>query len=119
MRTYLIAAVIAFGCVQNAFATADGTDHYRVVRVQPGDMLNIRAKPSAQAAIVGKIPAAAQGIENLGERWPPYYADIAPEEGDLKGFTKEERKALLTGNTWLKIRYKNMAGWVRSKFLAE
>lgn len=108
-------------CVQLAFTAADGVDFYQVTGVKKDDVLNIRSTPSPRAKIIGIIPAEATRIENLGEQWPKWESDVAPDAKNLKGtdLTDEEKKALQTRNIWLKIKYKNVEGWARSKYLTE
>jgi uncharacterized protein YgiM (DUF1202 family) len=121
MFKYLIIFISLF-CVQNIFATTDGPDYYRVVRVKKGDFLYVRAKPSANAKVLGKIPSNTRGIENTGVIWPPYYADCPPDKEILKDrndLTEEEKAVLLKGDLWLKIKYKHIIGWVKSKYLTE
>ena len=59
----LLLACFAAGPV---FATADGPDHYRVVGVSVNSVLNMRASPNTGAAVIGSIPANADGIANFG-----------------------------------------------------
>ena len=41
---------------------------YRVAGVAAGDVLNIRAEPSASAAILGSLPPGASGVEVVAEQ---------------------------------------------------
>ena len=64
------------------------------VNVQPGDVLNIRARPSAQSRIVGTIPPNGTNITYIGGR------------GVQAG-----------GVVWWRIRYGKVTGWVNKAFL--
>jgi hypothetical protein len=80
----------------SAHATT-GTGCLRVVNVEAGDALNVRAKPSAQSRIVISIPANNYGVLALkgecgpktipwGQRWCP--VSYSYEDGTLRGFVK-------------------------------
>lgn len=62
---------------------------YRVYGVVSGDVLYIRAQPSARARKVGSIPPYGKGVERLG-----------PCEGN-----------------WCEISYRGIIGWASMKFL--
>ena len=69
-RSALVSAACLVGllCLASGsvLATADGPDFYRVVDVGAKSALNIRAKPGTDGAVVGRIPADADGIANFG-----------------------------------------------------
>jgi len=121
MKVKVLVSTILIFCVQTIFATADGPDFFRVYGVKQGDSLNIRAQPNATAKIIGTIPFDATGIENTGQLWPPYHADSPPSPENLVGstFSEDEKKALFAGNIWVKVKYLDIKGWVRLKFLVE
>ncbi len=63
---------------------------YSVVNVRPGDVLNMRAQPSATARVVATIPHSATGIVLTGRRAT---AD------------------------WVEVTYQRHRGWVNAHFL--
>jgi hypothetical protein len=77
-----------------AAATAGGPDHYRVQAVAKGSFLNLRAEPSTASRRIGKIPADAQCLKNLGCR----------VERDIR---------------WCKVEFQGATGWVAGAYLAE
>jgi len=91
LAAVLAAALLASG---PASATADGPDHYRVQAVAKGSFLNLRAEPSTDSPRIGRIPADAQCLKNLGCR----------VERDLR---------------WCKVEFQGATGWVAGAYLAE
>ena len=91
LAAVLAAALLASG---PASATADGPDHYRVQAVAKGSFLNLRAEPSTASPRIGRIPADAQCLKNLGCR----------VERDLR---------------WCKVEFQGATGWVAGAYLAE
>lgn len=94
-----------------ARATADGPDHYAVTGVAAGDVLNVRAEPSADSAKIGEIPADGRGLRNLGCRGVPTFAEweaMTPAERERAGKQR-----------WCKVRYGAVEGWVAGRFLKE
>lgn len=97
---------VAVGCgnLQSGKAAAPGrspdptaeTVHltYTVVDVAPDDILNVRARPDVNAAVVGHIPF--------------YGVDIHIRETTRKAKT----------SAWMPIRYKDLNGWVNRRYLA-
>lgn len=91
----LWAAVLSF-CALLLFAAAlvphasavDGTATYRIVNVERGDVLNMRAGPSGGYSVVGSIPPAETGVR-------------------LVGPCRE----------WCQVEYKGVSGWVNRSFL--
>ena len=67
--------------------------HFRVVRVESDDVLNMRIVPDPYAAKVGAIPPDARGIEATGR---------TAKRGDY---------------IWREIMYRDVTGWVNSHFL--
>ena len=66
---------------------------YAVTGVERADVLNIRARPEANAAVVGAIPANGVGIRLLGSTDPK------------------------ARSTWREVEYQGMRGWVNARFL--
>jgi SH3-like domain-containing protein len=83
-----IALLCSGPLTRNALA-ADEVTTYRVVNVDRGDVLNMRAGPSSAYSVVGSIPPAEAGIR-------------------LVGACRE----------WCQVEYKGVAGWVNHRFLA-
>jgi uncharacterized protein YraI len=91
-----LASILAALLLANgpASATADGPDHYRVQAVAKGSFLNLRAEPSTASPRIGRIPADARCLRNLGCRI----------ERDLR---------------WCKVEFQGATGWVAGAYLAE
>lgn len=68
---------------------------YGVFRVRFDDTLNIRSAPGTNTEVVGKIPSDGKGLQFVGES---------------KQIAKE---------TWVKIKFGAMTGWVNQSFLYE
>jgi hypothetical protein len=81
------------GRLQSPAATAPRTT-YAVVNVAPHDVLNIRARPDIASPVVGKIP--------------PYGVDVHIREAG------DQTRPLI----WMPIRYRDLTGWVSSRYLA-
>jgi len=69
---------------------------WAVTGVAANDVLNVRAEPSGQAAIVGALSPYETGIANLGCTEPPG-----------------------SSTQWCRIRSKGFEGWVAGRFLRE
>ena len=94
-------------------AEADGPDHFRVVKVTEGDVLNLRAEPAATARKVGEIPPNASCLRNLdcrGGLTLKEFSTLNPEQR-----AERERQ----NPRWCKVEYRGMTGWVAGQFLAE
>ena len=68
---------------------------YRIVNVQEDDVLNIRAKPTVDSALIGQIPPDGEGVQITG-------ASFKTDDA-----------------TWVPIQYKEVSGWVNRHFLSE
>jgi len=108
IASFVVATGVGTGI---ALAEADGPDYYRVVGVDPGDVLNIRLEPNASASKTGAIPPDTDGVRNLGcvgglsfEQW--------------QAATPAEREAAAR-DRWCRIEYGGVEGWVAARFLAE
>jgi len=98
-RARITAFLAAFLIIAStAWASADGPDCWNVKGVASNDTLNIRAKPSSKAAVVGTIPPDAKSLGNVDDS-PD--SDMTPPAHP----------------GWCKIKYKNVTGWVACKFL--
>ncbi len=81
----IIILVLSFSGIQTAVA-----ETYRVYRLDSGDVLNIRKRPSSKSKKIGSIPSYGKNIKKLG-----------PCEGN-----------------WCKISYRGKTGWISMKYLA-
>ena len=100
-------------CATAAMATADGPDHFVVRDVRAGEMLNIRAAPSAQARKVGAIPAHGTCIRNLGCQ-----GGLTLQE--FTTLTPAQRKQRERENPrWCRVEYQGATGWVSARFVGE
>lgn len=108
----LIAALmLAAAPMAPARADADGPDHFRVVHVRPGGALNMRAGPSTADARIGRIPAAADGLVNLGCKGGLAFAEWQKASPDERAAAAKTR--------WCRIGYNGATGWVAARYLAE
>lgn len=95
----------------DALATAGGPDYYAVAGVAAGNVLNIRAEPSANAAKVGEIPHDGRGLQNLGCTGGPTFAQWQEMSETEREQARRQR--------WCRIRYGGVEGWVAGWFLTE
>jgi uncharacterized membrane protein len=98
-------SLLASACTLAALAAASGLGlaagryEYRVVGVEPPDVLNIRERPESQSQIakskiVGRIPSGAAGVLGSGA------------------------SQKLGATRWFEVRYGEFRGWVNGRFLA-
>ncbi len=95
----------------SVLATADGPDFYRVVDVGATSALNIRAKPGTDGAVVGRIPADADGIANFGCSGGLTLAEYEAASAAERAAARKTR--------WCKVGYDRTVGWAAGWFLAE
>jgi len=112
LRHIVLAALITLASGGTpVFAVADGPDFYAVTGVDAGDTLLLRAGPSPYAERIGQIPHDAHGLQNLGCRGLPTFAEWERMTERQRG---ESRK-----DYWCKVRYEGVEGWVAGRFLRE
>lgn len=75
-------------------ATSEGPS-YRVVYVEQGDMLNVRARPGVSSQVVGRLAPGTTEVEIVGP------AETAG------------------GSTWVPVAKNNLSGWVNRRYLTE
>lgn len=92
-------------------AEADGPDHFQVVKVAEGAVLNLRAEPKATARKVGEIPPHASCLRNLGCQGGLSYQEFSTLDPAQRAEREHPR--------WCKVEYRGMTGWVAGRFLAE
>lgn len=85
-------ALLLFGLA--AVQPAAAADAFRVIGVDPGDVLHIREQPDAEAAIVGAIPSDARRVRGFG-------------------CTSETP----SGRGWCRVKSGDVVGWVRQKYM--
>ncbi len=68
---------------------------YRVVGVPLGDNLNIRELPDAESDLIGQVPP----------------------NGRMRGFGCTDDTP--SGTLWCRVKYGNVVGWVRERFVQE
>jgi uncharacterized protein YraI len=108
-----MAGLTLIACVAAAFATADGPDFFAVRDVVAGDVLNIRAEPSAKARKVGEIPPEGTCIRNLGCQGGLTYQEFTT-------LTPEQQKQRQRENPrWCRVEYQGVTGWVAGRYLGE
>lgn len=107
------AAIACVGFLANgpAWAEADGPDFFSVTGVAEGDVLNIRAAPSADGARLATIPADGVGIANLG-----CIGGLSLAEWEAA--TEAEREAGRK-TRWCRVGYDRTIGWAAGWFLTE
>jgi hypothetical protein len=108
-RIFLAAALALMPSL--AFAVADGPDHFRVIRVAPDDVLNIRDAPSARARIIGTIPPDGNGIRNLGCKGGLAFDDWM-RASDAEREAGARRR-------WCRVDYRGVEGWSAGYYLGE
>jgi SH3-like domain-containing protein len=86
----LLLALLVFA----ATPAAARQELYRVVGIAPGDQLNIRERPDAEADIVGAIPPNTRRLQGFG------CTDDTPSR-----------------QAWCRVRYRGVVGWVRETFI--
>jgi heat shock protein HslJ len=108
---FILAMLAGFHAVPPAWAEADGPDHFRVVGVKLGNVLNIRSEPSRSGKVVGKAPADADGLRNLG----------CQGGMTLDEFTKasEAERAAARYRRWCKVEFQGTTGWAAGWHLGE
>ena len=89
--TLSLTAMLAFGAVNTAYATADGPDFYAVTRVAGTDGLALRHIASSRGRIVARIPFNAVRVQNKGDR----------------------------SGSWCKVQYATSVGWASCQHLTE
>jgi hypothetical protein len=93
-------------------AAADGgPDHWAVTGIASGRVLDIFAKPSADAPNLGAIPSDGRKLDNLGCINEPTYQEWL-------AMSEDQRLQAVEGR-WCRVRYRGVVGWVRGKFLRE
>jgi hypothetical protein len=98
---------------QGAHAEADGPDHWEVVGVQAGDVLNIRQEPSGKSAKIGEIPPDGTCLKNIRCVGGLTFEEFTTlSEAEKKRIQKERPR-------WCYIEYKGVKGWVAGRYLRE
>jgi hypothetical protein len=96
-----------------AGATADGPDFYEVRGVAKGDMLNIRAEPSAKATKVGEVPRDGTCLRSLGCQGGLSYQEFSELSAS------QQRRRLRDNPRWCQIEHRGVRGWVSGRYLGE
>ena len=97
MRLWMIAFVLGFGPTL-AMAQQILPALYDVTGVAVGDVLNIRAKPKPGAAIIGRLPRTAKGVEVIAVNAARTWATVNSDEGT--GYAALRFLAQQTGPDW-------------------
>lgn len=90
----LAVAVLSSGPVRAETAGRFERQSFRIVEVGRGQVLGIRERPDAGAAVVGDIPRNTRGVRGFG-------------------CTSETP----SGRTWCRVKYRGMLGWARRFYL--
>lgn len=107
-----VALALAILIMPEPRASADGgPDHWAVTGIAAGGVLDIFAEPSLEAPKLGAIPSDGRKLDNLGCINEPTYQEWL-------AMSEEERRQAAE-RRWCRIRYRDVAGWVRGKFLRE
>jgi hypothetical protein len=110
-HAFLALLGLTFGI--SAFATADGPDHYRVTGILAGRSLDLRGQANADAPDIGRIPADAKCLRNLGCQ-----GGLSFDEFNHLSESEKQRR-LATNPRWCKVEYQGATGWVEGRFLTE
>jgi hypothetical protein len=113
MKRINLALIILMLGPGRATAEADGPDFYRVTGVRPGDVLNLRAAPKADAAKLGTIPPGGTCLRNLGCQ-----GGLSFQEFSTLSKTAQARR-LKQNPRWCRVEYQGITGWVAGRYLAE
>ena len=96
-----------------AFAEADGPDHWQVHGVDANDVLNIRREADPRSEKIGEIPPDGHCIKNLGCKGGLTYEEFTTLSDAEKETIKKERPR------WCRIDYQGTTGWVAGRYLRE
>lgn len=110
----LVCALIfaaATGAHTAVIAEASGPDFFRVVGVERGDVLNVRAGPNVSEDKVGELAPDADGIRNLGCTGGLSFAEWEK--------ASEAERAASEKTRWCRIAYAGIEGWAAGRYLAE
>jgi hypothetical protein len=89
----LLLFFVCFLPEQRHILSAELTPSCNVSGVDENDVLNIRQRPAARSKKVGSIPHDGTAIEKVSEQYSS------------------------TASAWFKVKYKEVTGWVNSKYL--
>ena len=94
-------------------AEADGPDHWEVVGVEAGDVLNIRQEPNDKSVKIGEIPPDGTCVKNIRCIGGLTFEEFTTLSEAEKSKIKKERPR------WCYIEYKGTKGWVAGRYLRE
>ena len=95
------------------WATADGPDFWKVDNVASNDVLNVRANSSWKSQNVGEIPFNGVCLHNLECVGGLTMQEIMHLSESQKATLRQKRPK------WCKVKYKQIIGWVSSRYLRE
>lgn len=107
----VLAVVTGVLVAGSAWATADGPDFLRVIGVDPGERLMVRAEPKAKARVVGGLAHDADGIANRGCEGGLSAAAYAEATEDERSAARKTR--------WCRVAFEGISGWAAGWHLAE
>lgn len=93
-------------------AEADGPDFWDVKNVAAGDRLNVREKPDARSKKVGTLVPGQSCVKNLGCTGMLSYNEFI-------SLSETKKTQLKNRHHWCKIQYRDITGWVYSKYIGE
>ncbi|HWR88283.1 MAG TPA: hypothetical protein VN277_07680 [Acidiferrobacterales bacterium] len=96
-----------------AWPNADGPDHFQVKGVAPGKLLHLRAEPGIHARPIGRIPADANCLRNLGCEGGLSFAEYS----ELSAEARAQR--LAANPRWCQVDFRGTIGWVAGAYLRE
>ena len=108
-----VLAMLVLLIAGRAHAEADGPDHWEVVGVQAGDVLNIRQEPSGKSAKIGEIPPEGTCVKNIRCVGGLTFEEFTTLSEDEKNKIRKERPR------WCYIEYRGVKGWVAGRYLRE
>ena len=108
-------SAVLFGCAAVAtlggFAQDGGPDYLRVSGVSPGSALNLRAQPSIEAPIIGRMPANSDGLRNLGCSGGLSFAEYQNASAAERATGARRR--------WCRVEFRGTEGWAAGWYLVE
>ena len=110
-RWFLVLLVVFIA--RAVHAEADGPDHWKVVGVEAGDVLNIRQEPSAGSDKIGEIPPDGTCVKNIRCRGGLTFEEFTTLS------EAEKSKIMKARPRWCLIEYRGIKGWVAGRYLRE
>jgi len=103
---FVLVALALITAGEQASATADGPDFFKVRGIRKGGFVALRSEPADGATTKGRLPYSASGIANLG--------CVQVERGVILDDTDVK-----IGVMWCRVDWRGVTGWAKAQYLAE